>query len=236
MVTRANVSSYLGAGDVDKADLIAAFNEGIDDDFVDVASATTTDIAAAESRNVRITGTTTITGLGTAAEGRTITLLFAGALTLTYNATSLILPYGASIATVAGDRCIAISRGSGNWLILAYTPASQSQGRVLLGAGATGASVFAAATTATALTAIGAPAIPTNSAGAGNWTHLIGSADGDLTLPAGGNWAWFALRLTTATGAVNSGSTVGGAGTAGGSNIAAGVAGSTWIGFCWRIV
>ena len=235
MVTRANVSSYLGAGDVDKADLIAAFNEGIDDDFVDVASATTTDIAAAESRNVRITGTTTITAFGTIAAGRAINLRFAGALTLTHNATSLILPGGANIATVAGDRCIAVSLGSGNWMVLAYSPATQAQGRALLGVGATGANVFVAATTADALSAIGAPAIPTNSAGLGNWTQVVGSADGALTLPAGGSWAWFALRLTTATGATNSGSTQAGV-SAGGASVVAGVSGSTWIALVWRVV
>jgi hypothetical protein len=45
---------------------------------------------------------------------------FAGALTLTHNATSLILPDGLNIATAAGDSCIALSDASGNWRIFAY--------------------------------------------------------------------------------------------------------------------
>ena len=87
---------------------------------VDVASAGTTDIGAAASNNVRITGTTTITSFGTAASGMTRQLRFAAALTLTYNATSLILPGGASVVTMAGDTATAISLGSGNWVVTDY--------------------------------------------------------------------------------------------------------------------
>ena len=57
---------------------------------VDIASAATTDIGATASRNVRITGTTTITALGTAPNGATRQLRFAAALTLTHNATNRI--------------------------------------------------------------------------------------------------------------------------------------------------
>jgi hypothetical protein len=88
--------------------------------WVDLASAATTDIGAQTSNNVRITGTTTITSLGTAASGVTRQLRFAGALTLTYNATSLILPGGANIVTMAGDTATAISLGSGNWVVTDY--------------------------------------------------------------------------------------------------------------------
>ncbi len=48
---------------------------------------------------------------------------FAAALTLTHNATSLILPGGANITTAAGDTAIAISLGSGNWVVVNYMPA-----------------------------------------------------------------------------------------------------------------
>ena len=87
---------------------------------VDVASATTTDIGAAASQNVRVTGTTTITGLGTAAAGIFRRVRFAGILTLTQNATSLILPGAASITTAAGDIAEFISEGSGNWRCVRY--------------------------------------------------------------------------------------------------------------------
>ena len=91
--------------------------------FVDVASATTTDIGAATSHNVRITGTTTITGLGTVASGLRRKVRFAAALTLTHNGTSLILPGTANITTAANDSGEFISLGSGNWLCLNYKKA-----------------------------------------------------------------------------------------------------------------
>lgn len=90
----------------------------------DVASATTTDLGAATGEFVDVTGTTTITGLGTIAAGVKRTVRFTGILTLTYNATSLILPSAATITTAAGDRAEFISLGSGNWLCTNYTRAS----------------------------------------------------------------------------------------------------------------
>lgn len=89
-----------------------------------VASATTTAIGATTSENVSITGTTTITGFGTAAAGTKRWGRFTGALTLTHNGTSLILPGAANITTAAGDRFVAVSLGSGNWLVHSYTKAS----------------------------------------------------------------------------------------------------------------
>ena len=94
------------------------------DNWVDVASATTTDIGAVASQNVRVTGTTTITGLGTVAAGTFRRVRFAGILTLTHNGTSLILPGSANITTAAGDVFEFISEGSGNWRCVDYTPAS----------------------------------------------------------------------------------------------------------------
>jgi hypothetical protein len=90
----------------------------------DIASATTTDIGAATGEFVDVTGTTTITGLGTVAAGIVRTVRFTGALTLTHNATSLILPGGANITTAANDRAVFRSLGSGNWLCVAYVKAS----------------------------------------------------------------------------------------------------------------
>ena len=49
---------------------------------------------------------------------------FADALTLTHNATSLILPGGASITTAAGDVAGFRSLGSGNWRCEFYSRAS----------------------------------------------------------------------------------------------------------------
>jgi len=86
----------------------------------DIASATTTDIGAATGEFVDITGTTTITGLGTIAAGIERTVRFTGILTLTHNATSLILPGGANITTASGDTAIFRSLGSGSWICIGY--------------------------------------------------------------------------------------------------------------------
>ncbi len=89
-----------------------------------VASAGTTDIGGTASFFQTITGTTTITGLGTVSAGIWRVLVFAGALTLTHNAGSLILPGAASITTAAGDVAMMLSLGSGNWRCLFYSKAS----------------------------------------------------------------------------------------------------------------
>lgn len=86
----------------------------------DVASATTTNLASVTGQFVNITGTTTITGFGTTTAGRFRWLRFAAALTLTHNGTSLILPGAANITTAAGDTCLAMSLGSGNWMVPSY--------------------------------------------------------------------------------------------------------------------
>lgn len=96
----------------------------------DIASAATVNLANATGNYVTITGSTTITGLGTVTAGRAFVLRFSGALTLTHNATSLILPTGANITTAAGDIAVMRSEGSGNWRCIGYQRAS---GRALAG-------------------------------------------------------------------------------------------------------
>jgi len=109
-----------------------ATNDALVQAWVDLASATTTDLSTVGA-NVRITGTTTITGFGTAASGITRKLRFAAALTLTYNAISLILPGAADITTAAGDTAEAISLGSGNWVLVDFTRAAAGYaGNILL--------------------------------------------------------------------------------------------------------
>jgi hypothetical protein len=89
----------------------------------DVASAATCNIGAAATQTVRITGTTTITSLGTVANAYRM-VRFAGALTLTHNATSLILPGGANIVTAANDTAEFISDAAGNWRCVSYQRAA----------------------------------------------------------------------------------------------------------------
>ncbi|MFZ5789786.1 MAG: hypothetical protein ACOY3L_03710 [Pseudomonadota bacterium] len=98
----------------------AALNEAAE---IDVASAATTAIGVAASNNVRVTGATTITAFDSVAAGITRRVRFAGALTLTHNATSLILPGGANIITTAGDEAEFTSLGAGNWVCRHYQKA-----------------------------------------------------------------------------------------------------------------
>lgn len=86
-----------------------------------IASATTTDLSTVNDGDITVTGTTTITGFGTLTAGIKKVLTFSGALTLTHNATSLILPGAANITTAAGDVAIMRSLGSGNWKCIAFT-------------------------------------------------------------------------------------------------------------------
>jgi hypothetical protein len=86
----------------------------------DIASAGTTNIGAATGNYVNITGTTTITAFDTVQAGVRRELQFNGILTLTYNASSLILPTSANITTAAGDTATFISLGSGNWICTHY--------------------------------------------------------------------------------------------------------------------
>lgn len=94
---------------------------------VDLASAATTDIGAQTSPFVRITGTTTITSFGANYNGPRF-LTFAGALTLTHNSTSLILPGGANITTAAGDSAIVAPNLAtpNGWRVLVYSHTTAS--------------------------------------------------------------------------------------------------------------
>ncbi len=97
----------------------------------DVASATTCNIGAATTSVVRITGTTTITSLGSVANCRKH-VFFSGALTLTHNATTLILPGAANVTTAAGDCADLISDASGNWRCHNYQQASTLGGALVV--------------------------------------------------------------------------------------------------------
>ena len=97
----------------------------------DIASTGTLSLPAGGGGVFNITGTTTINGIGSAQGGRTVKLYFAGALTLTHNGTTFILPGAANITTVAGDMAEFINEaaadGSGsNWRCFNYQRSSGS--------------------------------------------------------------------------------------------------------------
>ena len=93
-----------------------------------IASAPTTDLFTVNADSILVTGVVTISSFGVAPAGVVRTVEFQDALTLTYNATSLILPGSTSITTAAGDVMQIYSKGSGNWKVIAYTTYSQSPG------------------------------------------------------------------------------------------------------------
>ena len=92
---------------------------------VTLASASTVDLGATGSSNIVITGTTAITSFGSSASGTypLYRVTFLGALTLTENPSSMLLPGGANIITGSGDSLVALYLGSGNWRVLSYSSA-----------------------------------------------------------------------------------------------------------------
>lgn len=93
--------------------------------WTNVASASTVNLGAQASRNLVITGTTTITSFGTAGAADNVPyfLRFSGALTLT-NGPNLILPGGANIVTAVGDIAIVIHDDAETWRIAFYSRAA----------------------------------------------------------------------------------------------------------------
>ena len=92
----------------------------------DIASAATTSIGPILGNFAHVTGTTTITSFGTAAQaGIRRVLKFDAVLTLTHNATSLILPNnGSDITTAAGDTLTVVSESTTAWRVVEYTRAN----------------------------------------------------------------------------------------------------------------
>jgi hypothetical protein len=110
-----------GVANTDAATVGQIYSQGSE---TDVASAGTVDLGIVNSNFVRITGTTTITSLGTNYNGPRF-VRFADALTLTHNATTLLLPGEANIVTSANDRAIFVPKGtpSDGWLCVVYEEA-----------------------------------------------------------------------------------------------------------------
>jgi hypothetical protein len=201
----------------------AAFNEAAP---ATIASAATVNIGAAASSNIIITGTTTITAFDTVSAGIRRKVIFNGALTLTYNATSMILPGAVSITTVAGDSAEFVSLGSGNWRLERYTQGSASiapSGRLLnIQRFTSGSATYT-------------PTPGTNSV----IVRVIGGGGGSGGAPAtgaaqfsmgcaGGAGAVSRKRLTTGFSGVTV--TVGAAGAAGASGAAGGAGGTSSFG------
>lgn len=153
-----------------------------------IASATTTDLSTIAGTFITVSGTTTIAGLGTVSAGIYKWLIFSGALTLTHNATSLILPGAANITTADGTVVLVKSLGSGNWRCL-YASTASSDGSHL-GGGSVATNV-----------AVGATALDSNTTGANN--VAIGNAALTANSTGGDNTAVGSGALDTSTGSRN---------------------------------
>lgn len=196
-------------------------------------SSATPDLGTIASHNISISGTTTITAFGSTAVVAypVYYLRFEGALTLTYNATSLILPNSTSLVTAAGDYATALYLGSGNWQVVAYQRKAGSEVNGTQGDisyfGASGIPAhLAAGTSGFFLKTQGAAANPIWAAaaglkgvqkfitGAGTYTPTSGTASIIAFITGGGGGG----------GGANNGSGVGGA--AGATAIYSGASGS----------
>jgi len=93
----------------------------------DIASATALTLGT-DGNSFDITGTTTITSIGTLGVGTHITLQFDGALALTHHATDLILPGAANITTAAGDVAVFYEYTAGGWRCVSYQVAASAPG------------------------------------------------------------------------------------------------------------
>lgn len=85
----------------------------------DVASAGA--LTLGDGNIFNITGTTTITSIGTKGAGTVVILRFAGALTFTHHATDLYLnDAGLNITTKAGDHAVLVEYATGDWRLVSY--------------------------------------------------------------------------------------------------------------------
>lgn len=85
----------------------------------DIPSATALNVGS-NNDYFHVTGTVSITSITTRTAGTRITLEFDGILTITHNASNLILPGAANIITHAGYMAEFVSEGSGNWRYVVY--------------------------------------------------------------------------------------------------------------------
>lgn len=116
---------YLNTNLTNQDTLVETINQLLRGPDDTIASASTTDLGSVPSGNVIVTGTTTITSFGlTAAVGTVKRVRFSGVLTLTHNASSLIIPGSANVTTALNDCLTAVCYGSGQWIVTQYQRAS----------------------------------------------------------------------------------------------------------------
>lgn len=99
------------------------FSQGLP---LDIASASTVDVGGQNTTFLNVTGTTGITSLGTNYNGPRV-LKFSDSLTITHDATTLVLPNGQNITTSANDYAVFVPKSTSSgtadgWALISYQP------------------------------------------------------------------------------------------------------------------
>lgn len=93
--------------------------------FGTVSAAATTNLASTTTEAIDVVGSATISSFGSAAPVGAIKFVrFQAATTITHNATSLIIPGGASLSLSANDAIIVRHEGTGNWRVISCMQAA----------------------------------------------------------------------------------------------------------------
>jgi hypothetical protein len=153
-----------------------------------LASGATVDLNTATGNYLHISGTATINSFGTCPAGARFIIVFDAAATLTYNATSLIIPGLANKTAAAGDCCMIVSEGSGNWRIVGYFAISGGGGGggitaltgdvTASGTGSVAATIANGAVDIAMLSATGTPSATTFLRGDNTWATPSGGGGG----------------------------------------------------------